>query len=368
MSLQQYLSPSDLSGVPSPQGKWYCSGTLWPHGEFSYGYAQSEGDGGLWHEDVIQASPEVLAAHCDGSGAAFAVDAFAEARELLLWFEGGKAEGPPLNLSDPANSTKPAKRGKNGITGFGQQMIKACGFLMEENWPRHRKTLGTVTLPEMSPEARAEVVARWPDLTRELLRWVNRQLQKQGLPQVVCSVTEIQPKRLKRQGEGYLHWHLLWLNHPGKGAGWTVKPNDLRTWLSKLLQRKISAYQGGHINVNVKLVKGRVAAYLAKYMSKGKQAVAEAMEDWGDGNCPRTWWNMTKAARDMVNKATLRGARVGAVLEECVRMAVDSNPEETFAYLAPIVMEINGDLRQLGWVGRFLPEVVPVLQAVLKSR
>ena len=117
--------------------------------------------------------------------------------------------------------------------------------------------------------------------------------------------------------------------------------------------------------MNVKRVEGRVAAYLAKYMSKGKQAVAEAMEDWGVDNCPRTWWNMTKAAREMVNAATLRGPQVGKALEDCVMLACEGDPAETFAYLAPIVMEINGDLRQLGWVGRFMPEVLPVLRAVL---
>jgi hypothetical protein len=288
-----------------------------------------------------------------------------EAEAGRLRCEGGPPEGVPLNLSDTPNSHKNPRRGANGITGFGQQMIKACGFLMEEKWPRHRKTLGTITLPEMPPEARAEVVARWPDLTRELLQWVNRRLKKQGLPPIACSVTEIQPKRLQRLGEGYLHWHLLWLNLPGKGGCWAVSPNDLRAWLSKLLLRKIPSYQGGHINVNVKRVEGRVAAYLAKYMSKGKQAVTEAMEDWGPDNCPRTWWNMTKAAREMVNAATLRGARVGKVLEDCVLLACEGDPTETFAYLSPIVMEINGDLRQLGWVGRFIPEALPVLRAVL---
>lgn len=365
MSLQQYLSPSDLRGSPNEKGKWYCSGTLWPHGEFSYGYARSEGDGGNWHENVMQVSEETVERYCDGSGAAFAVDAHLEAQELRLWFDGGKAEGPPLNLSDPANSNKRPRRGKKGITGFGQQMVKACGFLMEERWPRHRKTLGTITLPEMSPEARAAVVANWPALTRELLQWVNRKLRRQGLPLVACSVTEIQPRRLQRQGEGYLHWHVLWLNHPGRGGNWAISPNDLRSWLSKLLQRKIEGYQGGHVNVNVKAVRGRVAAYLAKYMSKGRQAVAEAMEDWGEDNCPRTWWNMTKDARQMINAATLRGAPVGKVLEECVLLACDSDPEETFDYLAPIVMEINGSLQQMGWVGRFKPEVLPVLRAVL---
>jgi hypothetical protein len=365
MSLQQYLDPSDVRGVQNAKGKWYCSGTLWPHGEFSYGYARSEGDGGRWHEDVIQVSDETLARHCDGSGAAFAMDIRLEEEASRLKCLGGPPEGVPLDLSVPANSHKRAKQGLNGITGYGQQMIKGGGHLMEEKWPRHRKTLGTITLPEMSKEARAEVVQNWSELTRQLLQWVSRLLRKQGLPPIVLSVTEIQPRRLQASGSGYLHWHLLWLNQPGRGGNWAIDPNELRAWLSDLLRRKIQSYQGGHVNVDTKKVEGKVAAYMAKYMSKGRQQIAEAMEDWGNEVCPSTWWNMTKSARDMVNAATLRGPRVGATLEECVLMACESNPEEAFAWLSPIVMEINGDLRQLGWVGRFRPEVLPVLRAVL---
>jgi hypothetical protein len=313
----------------------------------------------------MQASNKVLEFHCDGSGAAFAVDAWNEAQDLRLWFEGGRAEGPPLDLSVPVNSHSAAKRGLTGITGYGQQMIKAGGYLMGENWPRHRKTLGTITLPEMSKEARAEVVANWSDLTRQLLQWVTRRLQRQGLPQVVLSVTEIQPRRLAASGEGYLHWHLLWLNQPGKAGGWAISPNDLRSWLSNLLQRKIQSYQGGFLNIDTKPVTGAVAAYLAKYMSKGKQAVAEAVEDWGEDNCPSTWWNMSRPARDMVNAATLRGPRVGKLLEDCVQLAVEGDPSETFLYLSPVIMEIGENLRQMGWVGRFKAELLPVLRAVL---
>lgn len=365
MSLQQYLPASELKRRPRPKGDWYCSGTLWPHGEFSYGYAQSEGDDRRWHEHVLQVSEAALSSHCDGSGAAFAVDSFEEARGLLMWYEGGEAEGPPLYLSDTPNSHKHAVRGSGGITGYGQQMIKACGYLMGEKWPRHRKTLGTITLPEMSEQARREVVEQWPALTRELLQWVSRSLKRRGLPQVVCSVTEVQPKRLQGSGEGYLHWHLLWLNSPSPHGDWAIAPNDLRAWLCELLLRKIPSYQGGHINVNTKPAHGGIATYLAKYMSKGKQEIAEAMADWGEGICPKTWWNMTKPARDMVNAATFRGARVGAVLEECVELACASDPAESFDYLSPIVMEIGDTLRQVGWVGRFRPGLLPTVRAVL---
>jgi hypothetical protein len=76
---------------------------------------------------------------------------------------------------------------------------------------------------------------------------------------------------------------------------------------------------------------------------------------------------MTKPARDMVKAATLRGPQVGKVLEECVHLACDSDPSEAFAYLAPIVMEIGGELRQLGWVGRFRSEVLEVVRTVAGS-
>jgi len=344
-SIERLLPKERLKGKPSAVPSRYPSGTVWPHGEWSLGYASERPDGGEWHEDPFI-----------GLGV---LDVAAEGRS-------------PLDLSDAANSTNwPScpwpRRGTKGITGYGQQMIKAAGFLMGEKWPQHRKTLGTVTLPPMSVQARREVVEAWPDLTRELLRWLSRRLERQSLPPVVCSVSEVQPKRLAENDEAYLHWHLLWLNLPGKAGNWAIDPCDVRTWLESLLMRKIPSYQGGNINVDVKRVKGEAARYLAKYMSKGKQQVQEAMEDWGAGLCPRAWWNMTKPTRDMVKAATSKGRIPGQLLENVLNHAWETDLDSHYEFLRHIELEFNGALITVGWRGRFVEGLALDIRGLLQS-
>lgn len=344
--LSDWLPAERLKGTPSEVPGRYASGTLWPHGEWSLGYGSERPDGGDWHEDVfVGMGVEDTEAAREAAGDALA----------------------SLNLSDASNSTSRPPRGLKGITGYGQQMIKACGYLMQRHWPHHRKTLGTVTLPPMTREQRAEVVQLWPDLTRELLRWLSRRLSRQGVPPVVCSVTEIQPKRLQAQGEGCLHWHLLWLNVPAKSGCWSVNPNEMRAWLVDLLERKIGGLECGHVNVNTKPVKGEVAAYLAKYMSKGKQLVQEALADWGADNCPRTWYNLTKPARDMVKASTHRGRVPGALLESVLNHAWDVGPGEVYAFLRHIDLVYDGVAYTAGWRGRLHAEVAEDLHSMLES-
>lgn len=335
MAISELLPKQNVRGFASKQAARYASGTLWPHGEWSLGWAKERPDGGQWHED-----PYV------GLG----VDDVAMAQRAA---EGRRT----LNLSDVPNSETRQRRGGRGITGYGQQMIKAAGHLLQERWPSHRKTLGTVTLPEMSHEARREVVEAWPQLTNELLKWLTRKLEQRGVPPVVCSVTEVQPKRLQASGKGYLHWHLLWLNVPAKRGRWSVCPVELRAWVDSALIRHCPSYTGGHVNVNTKRVEGVVAAYMAKYMSKGKQMIAEACEDWGEGNTPRTWWNMTKPCREMVKAATHRGRDAGRVLETFLYFALDTDCDEVYAFLRPIVRDLGKWEVIIGWRGRFSPGV-----------
>lgn len=341
--LSAFLPEQHLKGVASKDGAWYTSGTLWPHGEWSYGFARSRGDGGDWHECPAR------------------VSAKAEERET----EGGVWGFLPLDLSVPVNSTKRARRGLKGMTGYGQQMIKAGGHLMEHLWPHHPKTLGTITLPRMSQAARREVVAEWPNLVRELLRWQCRKLKKLGLPEALLSVSEIQPKRLAVSGEACLHLHQLWLNSPIRGSRYSFDPNEIRAFVDKLLRRFSPSYEGGFVNVDTKAVEGTVAAYMAKYMSKGKGQIAEAVEDWGEDNCPRTWWNMSKPMRDAVKARVLKGPAVGEKLEQVLTMAIDYGTEECYAFLMPIMMDFGEKMRLMGWRGRFLPGLDGVVRSVL---
>lgn len=333
--LSDYMPPDRVRGFGSTQAARYASGTLWPHGEFSFGYGKERPDGGKWHENPIDVSVRAESAQLDR-------------------LHGGPW---PLDLSVPPNSHTPVRRGKRGITGYGAQMVKAAGHLMGEYWPHHRKTLGTITLPEMSRATRREVVAAWPEITRQLLQWQSRRLQRLGLPPAIVSVCEIQPKRLAESGQACLHLHQLWLNVPAKHGRYSFSPNLIRSYVSRLLMRLCPSYTWGYINVDTRPVEGNAAAYLAKYMSKGRQQIAEALEDWGEDNHPATWWNMNKPTRDMVKAAVVKGRAVGSFLERVVYEALDADVNEYFYFLAPIRIAWDGAEILMGWRGRFTEEL-----------
>jgi hypothetical protein len=119
--------------------------------------------------------------------------------------------------------------------------------------------------------------------------------------------------------------------------------------------------------VNTKPVEGVVAAYMAKYMSKGKQMVAEAVKDWGEDNCPRQWWNMTAPARNMVKRETFKGRNTGQVLEQMLHLALGGFYDHFNAFMQPIYMAWDDQQVLMGWRGRFQPEIDRRLRSNVKS-
>lgn len=339
------LQSVELRGRPKTTPDKYPSGTLWPHGEWSLGWAKGRTDERLDSRKPWQCPKKTE-------------DRIREDWALAQF---------PLDLSDAANSHTTSRRGSKGITGYGQQMVKAAGHLMGEYWPHHRKTLGTITLPPMSQKTRREVVAAWPEITRQLLQWQTRRLKRLGLPEAIVSVCEIQPKRLAESGEAVLHLHQLWLNVPAKSGHWSFSPNVIRSYLSRLLMRTCPSYTWGFINVDTRPVEGNAAAYLAKYMSKGRQALAEALEDWGEDNHPRTWWNMNKPTRDMVKAATHKGAKVGEMLRWVLDAYLDGVVNDPYAFLKPITHDFGKWEVIIGWRGRFESDVGAVLRTRAES-
>lgn len=343
--ISDYIPREKIRGFAHKTAASYPSGRIWPHDEFSYGYVRPRGDGGKWHED-----PYV------GLGVDDVEMASREGRSAL-----------PLNLRDTANSQAAAKRGRNGITGYGRNMVKAAGAVINRKWPHHRVTFGTITLPPLSPEQRRAAVQSWSEIVRQTLQRLAHLVGLQGLPKVIVSVSEIQPQRLAKLGEGYLHLHLIWLNHPGKEGNWSVDPCDVRAWFNGLLCRLIPGYTEGHVNVNVKPVDGEIARYMAKYMSKGSEQLREAWEDWGFDAFPSTWWNMTAPARRMVKDATYSGAEVGRLLETLVSAECGESEGGLFAYLRPVQIWIEKNLVTMGWRGRMHFAVAEDCRVMIES-
>lgn len=333
--LNELLPAEKLRGFQTRVSSNRPSGRIWPHGEWSYGYAKARPDGGPWHENPLQVS---------------------EGAETAIREDWALAQFP-LDLSDVSNSRKRPRRGLKGITSYGKQSVKAGGFLMRDRFPHHRMTFATVTIPPLPPEQRQMVVERWPEIVRLGIEWLGRRLERQGLPRAIVSVSEIQPKRLVSTGEGYLHLHMLWLNHPGRKGNWAVNPVDFGAWFEATLRRQLDYGGVDRVNVDVKPVKGDAARYLAKYMSKGGEVLTEAMEDWGPDNCPRQWWNLSGWLRALVKANTLTGGIPGEWLEMLVAYIFNTGDDSPVEFLRHVEVDFDGVLVTVGWRGRLSDQV-----------
>lgn len=356
--------PRKLKRAPSKSKSYTPSGTLWPSGEWSLGYLCTPGD------DAQRFSH--LADNPEGW---FVGEGALDSDPGLPPSEGAE----PLNLSNLRNSRKvdsgpatgkpnrPKTYGRKGITGYGRKMVRSLGAMINREYPSYRVTFCTITMPALAPQQRRELALEWPVMVNRLLEWLTRRLKRQSVPELIVSVTEVQPKRLQGTGEGYLHLHLLWLNKPGRKGGWAVDVLNLRAWMAEFLQRRGLWEQDSHVNVNVRPVNGDAAAYLSKYLSKGGDVIAEFAQDNGWDAVPGQWWNMTKVARDWVKAAVHKGRVVGELLDCLLQHFWDSPSEDVFWYVYPVEMEVDGRLLNVGWRGAVFESVRVSLCDMLES-
>jgi len=341
------------------------TGTIWPSGDFSVGLRYVDrcgphkrdrrslalveylGELGRW--TVAAQALRSIWAYPGGWAAAVEAE---ECYQNPSFFEEGA--GSPLTLANAPNShtgsNRPEKYGKLGITGYGRKMVRSAATLIQK-MPGKRITFATVTLPTLPVQLREELALCWPEFVRQALQTLSRWLRKAGLPALVCSVSEIQPKRLQDFGEGYLHLHLVWPNHWAKSGNWAIDVDRFRAWCSEFLQARGIWCDGAWVRVNVQQVRKSAAGYLSKYMSKGPEEIEKFAADCGWRCVPGQWWNLTKPARDLVKKYTRAGEDVGDLL---VRLASRGKTDPRgwgFHYLHPIEFDVEDRKIVVGWVG-----------------
>lgn len=323
-----------MSTSPTTRYDYVPSGKIWPSGDFSCGRRRidwaGEGRPDLRSEirriddgDYGDLPPGWT---YEGLGRV-SFDEGCEGRvrwcDADAWVPAG-ADGPavPLTLASVPNSHTVSNRteryGRNGITGFGKKMVKSAATLIQRKYGKSRTTFCTISFPVLPQNLREELARHWPELLRQLVQWLSRQLERQGVEPEICSVTEIQPKRLEEYGEAYLHLHLIWGNPWARGGNWAVSANRCRSWIEGFLIRKGIWLDDSWVRVNVQPVRKSAAAYLAKYMSKGTAEIEAMAADLGWSVVPRQWWNLSKAARDWVKRETVSGQIVGELLEGAI--------------------------------------------------
>jgi len=331
----------NTGGILNRGNARFPSGRIWPDGTFSLGYVAPRPD-----ERLDNRPPEYSHPRDDGTAAAAPLD---------LRDVPNSDNGPQCLISAGSEGSKGGKRpetyGRRGMTGYGRNMVRSVGALIDRFYPHHRVTFATVTMPELPQRERTELARVWPRLVNELQKWLKRRLEKKGLPLVVLSVSEIQTGRLEAHEEGYLHLHLLWLNPPGRAGNWAVNVLDLRAWLEGWLIRKGLWNNDSHVNVDTRAVRGEKSRYLAKYCSKGSEEIQKFAEEHGWESVPSQWWNVTKHARDWVKTYLVEGREAGEFLDLLINETFDTGRFDHLHYLHHIDIEVGGRALNVGWRG-----------------
>ena len=335
------LNDMPLSGFPDRGPTLTPSGRLWPNGEFSQGYKRTPGDEPLDTRSLADSwGPE----------------------------QGGGGDTPPLDLVNVPNLNKrTTQRGELGITTYGRRMLRNGVYILRERFPNHPLTLATLTLPPLQSSDRRELSGQWGSVVHQTLQWVQRELKRKGLPPLVLSCSEIQPSRLETEGGAYLHLHLVWVNPPKRSAGWGVSSERLRTFWDDLLKRVTGLDNLPTANIDLQWARGDVSRELSKYLSKGSSVLSKAADDLGAENLPRTWWNMSKALRDLIKSAIIAGYPVGQLLLEWIEFDRGQGEQGMFLWVRDIYAEIEDRLCQLGTTGQLTPALNQEAHALLVS-
>lgn len=325
-------------------------GRLWPNGEFSLGTAR---------ENLEE---------CERTAIDLARLNNADHQRAVLQ---ELRDSGTLGLSTLRNSHKPNNRpetyGRRGITPYGRRCVRSAAYLLEKESPRRTLSFLTLTLPPMTQEAQLRVAAQWGEIVNRLLQFLQRKLQRQGLPPVIVSVSELQSKRLKSSPLSALHVHVLFQGRSRSGLPWAVSCREIRLWWLNKLSLVAGEFVESSACENIQVVRKSPERYLGKYLSKGSAGAERIAQEFGWAYVPRQWWNMSASARQAVKANTFSGQRTGAALERIVNDWLSDPQGHRWGWMMPVTIAFDDLSLVIGWSGRVNSAVAREIRAMLTS-
>lgn len=260
------------------------------------------------------------------------------------------------------------KRGLNGITGHGKNLVRNAALLLEKRFGAKHLTFLTLTLPEMGCEVWKVIGKDWSRIVKVLTQWISRRLQSVGLPPHVVSVTEVQSKRFARSHSPGYHLHMVFVGRKPHHR-WSITPSEIRAAWKRTVKSsvgEIAESVSWQSCENMQAVKYSASGYLGKYMSKGAESVGEVSAMYGSDCLPSTWYNCTSLLRLAVKISCQK-----LTDEECrdvLRIASAEN--DCGGFLRYICLSHDGHETVVGWYGRLSSEamrITSLCQKHLKS-
>jgi hypothetical protein len=222
----------------------------------------------------------------------------------------------------PENLRKIVRRGENGITRRGRNLVRSSCALLERAYGNNCLSFLTLTIPG-SASATEAVAERWASVVNRLKVSLRRLLAERGLPDFLVGVVEIQTERFLATGGMPLHLHIVLVGRKSRYEGWRISPGEFRSvWERALKPCNIDpGAVGFRASVDVQAVRVSAAGYLGKYLSKGSLAVQQVREV-NEGLVellPSSWYLITEKMREIclqhVAYGRDHGEAIAAILE-----------------------------------------------------
>lgn len=262
-----------------------------------------------------------------------------------------------LDSSLGSNSHK-GKRGLNGITGHGKNLVRNAALLLEKRYGCKHLTFLTLTLPEMGEDAWKQIGADWARIVKVVTQWVSRRLGSVGLPPHVVSVTEVQSHRFERVKSPGYHLHMVFVGRKPHHT-WSITPAEIRSAWKRAVVGTVGAIAEGvswQSCENMQAVRFSAGGYLGKYMSKGAESVGEVAALYGSDCLPSTWYNCTSILRLAVKTSCQRLSD-----EECRDvLRIAAAEDGSGGFIRHICLSHDGYETVVGWFGRVTAESMRV--------
>lgn len=267
----------------------------------------------------------------------------------------------PLGSSLLANSHR-AKRGSKGISRYSARMVRNAAYLLEKRYGKDRLSFLTYTLPSLSQEEWEVVCSKWSEIVRVVLQRLRRNLMRGGLPDFVVSVTELQEKRLKRDGVPGLHLHILFVGRKHRKA-WMLSPQEVRSfWISAVEHSLGYSLECGAWRAceNIQRVEKSASGYLGKYMTKGVKAI-ESLAVTCPAMCiPSSWSNLSSSLRLWVKREIVP---IGQAMSDWILNLIECGNAAIVPFVGKIEFPLEcGKKITLGFYGRLSPEAVKMIR------
>lgn len=217
-----------------------------------------------------------------------------------------KENTPPLGLSAVPNYHKPVRDryGLRGITRNGKFKVLEGASLLQE---RYRGRLGfyTLTCPYKDSSLIYEFNRNIGEIVRRWFQELRRFYAKVKTTFSYVSVCEIQSERYQRTGVPVIHIHYVAPCYLPGTTKWVLGATEIRYLWMRTLASVLGVEADTSPSVDAQVVHSSASGYLAKYLSKGYEAV-EWIADIAPSQVPHQWWSMSANVRRCLRRLTTK--------------------------------------------------------------